>query len=135
MLGARKFATRFWRPNRRLKLPERAIDLAGDLAQTQPILAKQFGVQQGKGGDQRKRQAQDRQYPHQAVVGNKARRSAGRAVLRPMFTGVQEPVLERRVLGEVIPAAVLVLPAVVSQSADRRCGNAWASRVVIPNQW
>src|ERR1700719_2097670 len=103
-----------WGSNRRLKAPQRAIELTRDLQHAESVATKQFGVQASKSRAEYEGDAKNQCDRLQSVVGQRLELAFGIAALRPMFTGVQEAMLESPVFGEIAPGIIFQQPALMT---------------------
>ena len=114
-----------WGSNGWLKLPQRAIELARDLQHAEAVATEQFGMQPSKGRAEYEGDAKNQRDRLQSVVGQRLELAFGIAALRPMFTGVQEAMLESPVLGEIAPGIVFQPPAIMSELPHQPDGEAF----------
>jgi hypothetical protein len=114
----------------RLKLPQGAVELAGDFAQAGVVAAEQFAVQKGEGGKQGEAEAKDQGDDRQSALGH---RLGTGAIAGPVTAGMQEAVRERPVRREVIPPLVLDFPAAVSPLPYQGSGEDFGGQGIHPN--
>jgi hypothetical protein len=112
-----------WGSNGRLKLPQRAIELMRDLQHAEAVATEQFGVQPSKDRAEYEGDAKNQRDRLQSVVGQRLELAFGIAALRPMFTSMQEAMLESPVLGEIAPGIVFQPPAIMSELAYQPDGK------------
>jgi hypothetical protein len=86
------------------------MQLAGDFDEGRVVDANDLGMQQREGRGQGKSQAPNQRDGGQSAIGHRFPLAGSGKRLGPMFTGMQEAMLEGPVLGEVVPAVVFVLP-------------------------
>lgn len=103
--------------NGRLKLPQGAIDLAGNLDQCQPVAPEDLRMQEGEDRKQGEGQAEDERHGRQPSIRYRLGRALSAMPFRTLLTGMEKPMLGGPILGQITPAVVFVLPAVVSESA------------------
>src|SRR5213076_694455 len=68
----------------------------------------------------------------QAAVGHKFSLSGRAAAFGAMAAGMQVTMLEGPVLGEIHPAVVLILPAVMAEATDDRSGKGLGGQIGDP---
>src|SRR3954447_8848034 len=101
--------------------PQRAVKLARHFQIAQIVAPKNLRVQQDKRGTQREGQAENERDGGQTAVGHQLPLPGSQHDFGTVLTGVEKVMLERPVLGEIIPAVILLLPTVVPELA-----NLWA---------
>jgi hypothetical protein len=93
------------------------------LRHAESVAAEQIGVQPSKGRTEYEGDAKDQRDRLQSVVGQRLESAFGIAALRPMFTGMQEAMLESPVLGEIRPGVIFQQPAIMSELAPQADGK------------
>src|SRR3974390_129228 len=112
-----------WGSNGRLQAPQRAIELTRDLQHAESVAAEQLGVQPSKSRAEYEGDAKNQRDRLQAVVGQRLELAFGIATLGPMFTGMQEAMLESPMLGKVAPGIVFQQPAIMTELAHQPDGK------------
>ena len=87
------------------------------------VTARQLGMPQDKSRAQAEGNQQNQGDRRQTLVGDEFPLSGRVGAFGAVATGVEEALLEGPVFGQIHPAVVLVLPAVVAEAADDRSGE------------
>ena len=99
------------------------MQLGGHRDGREMVAARQFGMPQDKSRAQAEGDQQNQGHRRQTLVGDEFLLSGSVGAFGAVAASVEETMLEGPVLGEIHPAVVLVLPAVVAKAADNGSGK------------
>src|SRR2546427_3550017 len=109
--------------NGRRRFGNRRVQLAGHSYGSEVLAASEFGMAEDESRTQSEGDQENEGYRFQTAIGDWFALSGSIDLLGPVLAGVQKPVFEGPVFGEIHPAVVLLLPAAVPELANGSGGE------------
>ena len=109
--------------NGRRRFGNRRVQLAGHSYGSEVLAASEFGMAEDESRTQSEGDQENEGYRFQTAIGDWFALSGSIDLLGPVLAGVQKPVFEGPVFGEIHPAVILLLPAAVPELANGSGGE------------